>query len=105
MFTCITVCSSFSHDYSSYIDLVFRNERVYAVYNRSFNAIHHQSYWPPYVGFQLCLNLSMRRPKKGRPSTTHIRTEMDEVEKVLRKCEVCQGTCHYRKNYPNVAHH
>jgi hypothetical protein len=79
----IAACSSFSHDYSSYIDPVFRNERVYAVYNRSFNPVHHQSYWPPYVGFVLCPNLSTRRPKKGRPNTTRIRTEMDEVSKKM----------------------
>jgi hypothetical protein len=97
----IAACSSFSHDYSSYIDPVFRNERVYAVYNRSFNPVHHQSYWPPYVGFVLCPNLSTRRPKKGRPNTTRIRTEMDEVEKVPRKCKLCRGEGHYRTNCPN----
>jgi len=46
-------------------------------------------------------NLSTRRPKKDRPSTTRIRTEMDEVDKIPRKCEVCRGEGHYRKNYPN----
>ncbi|KEH34824.1 hypothetical protein MTR_3g072367 [Medicago truncatula] len=63
-----------------------------------FNFIH---FGPNASGFELCPNLSTRRPKKGRPNTTHIRTEMDEVEKVPRKCGLSRGEGHYHKYCPN----
>jgi hypothetical protein len=34
--------------------------------------------------------------------TTHIRTKMDEVEKIPTKCGVCRGESRYRKNCPTL---
>jgi len=38
--------------------------------------------------------------KKGRPNSTRIMTEMDAVERNLRKCGICREIGHSRKNCP-----
>ncbi|CAK8563166.1 unnamed protein product [Lathyrus sativus] len=44
----------------------------------------------------------MRRKKNERPASTRIRTEMDNVEKEKRRCEICREIGHMRRKYPNV---
>ena len=76
----IAACSSFCHDYKTFVDNKFTNECVYAVYNIHFDVVHHQTYWPHYVGLKVVPNNSMHRAKKGRPPITCIRTKMEDVE-------------------------
>ena len=99
----IAACSSFSHDYKIFVDQKFRNECVYVVYNINFDVVHHQQYWPNYVGPKVIPDSTMRRAKKDRPPVTRIRTEMD-VEEYTRSCGVCRMSGHSRKNCPNIEH-
>ncbi|XP_024628916.1 uncharacterized protein [Medicago truncatula] len=99
----IAACSSFCHDYKTFVDNKFTNECVYAVYNIHFDVVHHQTYWPNYEGPKVVPNKSMRRAKKGRPPITRIRTEMDDVE-TERRCGVCRMPGHSRKDCINIRH-
>ncbi|XP_024632960.2 uncharacterized protein [Medicago truncatula] len=99
----IAACSSFCHDYKTFVDNKFTNECVYAVYNIHFDVVHHQTYWPNYEGLKVVPDKSMRRAKKGRPPITRIRTEMDDVE-TERRCGVCRMPDHSRKDCINIRH-
>jgi len=68
----IAACSSFCYDYKTFVDQKFTNECVYSVYNIPFDVVHHQQYWPTYVGSKVVLDSAMRRAKKGRPAITRI---------------------------------
>jgi len=81
----IAACFSFSYDYKIFIDQKFTNECVYFVYNIPFDVVHHQQHWPTYVDSKVVSDSAMRRAKKGRPTITRIRTEMDVVENEGRK--------------------
>jgi len=98
--------SSFHHDYTTRIPVVLKNESVYSIYNTTFKVVHDKSYRPPYDGLVLCHNPNMRRQMKGRPNSTHIRTEMDEevVERTPtpRQCGLCRHTGHIRRNCPSI---
>ena len=63
----IAANSSFSYDYKTFVDKKFTNECVYSVYNIHFDVVHHQHYWPTYVGSKVVPDSAMRRAKKGRP--------------------------------------
>lgn len=99
----IAACSSFCHDYKTFVDNKFTNECVYAVYNIHFDVVHHQTYWPNYEGPKVVPNKSMRRAKKGRPPITRIRTEMDDVE-TERRCGVCRMPGHSCKDCIIITH-
>jgi len=96
----IVACSSFNHDYQRYIHQVYRSDCVFNVYNTKFEVIQHPSYWILYEGEILCHDETTRRVQKGRPNSTRILTEMDEVERNPRKCGICRETEYSRKNCP-----
>jgi len=95
-------CSSFHYDYTTLIPDMFKNENVYAIYNKAFKVVHDKSYWPPYEGPKLFHNPNMQRLKKGRPNSTRIRTEMDEEveERTSRLCGLYRHPDHIRRNCP-----
>lgn len=99
----IAACSSIRQDYSIHIPDVFKILNVFKVYKESFLGLPHEENWPQYEGFTLCHDDSMRRRKKGRPNSTRIRTEMDDVEKEKRRCGICREIGHMRRKCPNVA--
>lgn len=44
----------------------------------------------------------MRGKKKRHPTNTHIQTEMDTTDKMVRLCGTSHQLRHNSKNYPNV---
>ena len=105
----VAACSSFHHNYTTLIPDVFKNENVYAIYNKAFKVVHDKSYWPPYEDPELCHNPDIRRLKKVRPNGTRIRTEMDEEveERTLtpRLCGLCRHPGHIGRNCPTNKKH
>ncbi|XP_050897043.1 uncharacterized protein LOC127103845 [Lathyrus oleraceus] len=99
----IVTCLSIRQDYSIHILDVFKILNVFKVYKESFLGLLHEENWPQYEGFILCHDDSMRRRKKGRPNSTTIRTEMNDVEKEKRRCGICREIGHMRRKCPNVA--
>ncbi|XP_050920415.1 uncharacterized protein LOC127138052 [Lathyrus oleraceus] len=80
------------------------------IYKESFFGLPHEENWSRYEGFTLCHDKStlchdesMIRRKKGRSTSTRIRTEMDNVEKEKRRCGICRKIGHMRRKCPNVA--
>ncbi|CAK8540208.1 unnamed protein product [Lathyrus sativus] len=95
-------CSSIRQDYTIHIPEVFTILNVFKVYKESFLGLPHEENWPKYEGFTLCHDDSMRRNKKGRPTSSRIRTEMDNAEKEKRRCEICTEIGHMRRKCHNV---
>jgi hypothetical protein len=56
----------------------------------------------PFSRHKLYANEEMRRTKKNRPSSTRIRTEMDDFTEQPRTCGLCKQPGHNRSNCPNV---
>ncbi|KAK2404078.1 hypothetical protein QL285_053455 [Trifolium repens] len=80
-------------------DPVFHITHIFLVVweNRPFRSLS------VYYLDDLYANEAMRRTKRGRPSSTRIRTEMDDFPKQPRKCGLCGTLGHNRSNCPNVA--
>lgn len=96
----IAACSHINHDYTTFIPDLYRVINVFKVYIQSFLGVPQEDSWPPYLGDTLMHDERMRRNKKGRPNSTRIRTEMDTVEKIKRRCGICQQP-HMRKKCPH----
>ncbi|CAK8539745.1 unnamed protein product [Lathyrus sativus] len=98
----IAACSSIRQDYIIHIPEVFIVLNIFKVYKESFSGLPHEENWPKYEGFTLCHDDSMRRNKKGRPTSSRIRTEMENAEKEKRRCGICREIGHMRRKCPNV---
>lgn len=81
---------------------VYKFVNLFGIYNKSFLVVASEEYWPIYQGDVIFHNENMRMKKKGCLTSTHIRIEMDTVEKMKRKCGICRLTSHTRKRCPNV---
>ncbi|CAK8534765.1 unnamed protein product [Lathyrus sativus] len=99
----IATCASIRQNHNMHIPDVFKILSVFKVYRESFLGLPHHENWPTYEGFTLCHDETMRRNKKRRPNSTRIRTEMDDLEKEKRRCEICQEIGHIRRKCPKVA--
>ncbi|KAL5190922.1 hypothetical protein HKD37_04G010263 [Glycine soja] len=66
----IVACTHINIDYLQYVSLVYTLDYVSSVYKVPLADMHHHD----------CVNLVMRRNKKGRPKSTRIRTNMDVRE-------------------------
>lgn len=82
---------------------VFKILNVLKVYKENFLGLSHEESWAQYKGFTRFHNESMRRKKKGRSTSTRIRTEIDNVEKEKRMCGICCEIDHMRIKCPNAA--
>ncbi|CAK8542057.1 unnamed protein product [Lathyrus sativus] len=98
----IAACSNVRHDAYTLLSDVYRVTNLFGVYSASFPVMPCDEYWPVYEGDQICHNPRMRRNKKGRPVSTRITTEMDNFDKLERKCSMCRQTGHNRTRCPNV---
>ncbi|CAK8538229.1 unnamed protein product [Lathyrus sativus] len=98
----IAACSNVRHDACALLSDVYRVTNLFGVYNASFPVMSCDEYWPVYEGDQICHNPRMWRNKKGRPVNTRITTEMDNFDKLERKCSMCRQTGHNRTRCPNV---
>ncbi|CAK8544193.1 unnamed protein product [Lathyrus sativus] len=99
----IATCVSIRQDYNMHIPNVLKVLSVFKVYSESFLGLPHQQNWPTYEGFTICHDETMRRNKKGRPNSKRIRTEMNDLEKENRRCEICREIGHMRRKCSNVA--
>jgi hypothetical protein len=86
----IAACSHSHFDAFSLVSLIYKVETLLNVYNNSFPVVAMEAYWPEYDGEIVWHNDLMRRNKKGRPNSKRIRTEMDDTDKMQRKCSVCR---------------
>ena len=77
----IVACKHINIDYLQYVSPVYTLDYMSSVYKVPLVGMCHHDYVPLYEGSQLCVNLAMRRNKKGRPKFTRIRTNMNERER------------------------
>ncbi|KAL4294485.1 hypothetical protein AHAS_Ahas18G0232800 [Arachis hypogaea] len=56
---------------------------VFRVYKVKFRLIGHQDNWPAYDGPHIWPNLRMMQVKRGRPVSTWIHNNMDDVKETI----------------------
>ncbi|XP_061368289.1 uncharacterized protein LOC133311282 [Gastrolobium bilobum] len=85
-----------------YVDDVFLTENLVHAYSFLWQPIGNEAAIPPSVGVVIIPDRTMLRAK-GRPKSTRIRNEMDEVEASQSriKCGVCKLPGHNRHSCPN----
>jgi hypothetical protein len=98
----IATCAHSRQAYQMYINDVYKAASIFSVYNNSFPGIQDQSFWPVYHGHTLKPNPEMKRKKRGRPKSTRITTEMDDIAKP-KQCGLCRVPGHQANNCPNAA--
>ncbi|KAF1894728.1 hypothetical protein Lal_00021021 [Lupinus albus] len=100
-FHAIATCSNLNLDCGQFISPIYRLDNILKVYELEFQPIGNEEYWPSYSGPSFIPNPIMRRKRIGRPKTTRIHNEMDEVEpQLIKKCEWCRTEGHNRKTCP-----
>ncbi|CAK8534128.1 unnamed protein product [Lathyrus sativus] len=98
----IAECAHARQDAYGYLSDVYKVINVMNAYNEGFAVLPIKDYWPPYQGDIVWHNDDMRRKKKGRPNSKHIRTEMDTTDKMIRLCSICRQPGQNRKKCPYV---
>ncbi|XP_015953160.1 uncharacterized protein LOC107477624 [Arachis duranensis] len=94
----LAACSHARIDWRGFVHPVYRMESVFNVYRSEFCSIGHEDDWPSYDGPHIQPNPRMMRVKKGRPVSSRIRNNMDDVEHTEEKrCGLCRQTSHTRK--------
>ncbi|XP_058776138.1 uncharacterized protein LOC131650445 [Vicia villosa] len=97
----IAACSYAHQDPLALLSPIYKAETLLGVYNNAFQVMAKEDYWPAYEGDVVWHNDNMRRKKRGRPNSTRIRTEMDDHEKMVRKCGICREIGHNKNTCPN----
>ncbi|KAL4349810.1 hypothetical protein AHAS_Ahas10G0079200 [Arachis hypogaea] len=99
----LAACAHARLDWQSYVDDVYRVENVFRVYQMEFPPLPDEEVWPPHEGQLLRPNPHLRRSMDGRPVSTRIRNEMDNVEPGPgRRCGICRQPGHTRRHCPHV---
>ncbi|XP_015950053.1 uncharacterized protein LOC107474921 [Arachis duranensis] len=99
----LAACAYARLEWQQYVDLVYRVESVFRVYEMEFQPMPDEDMWPPYEGPRVRPNPLLRRTLEGCPVTTRIRNEMDEVEPGLcKRCGLCRQTGLTRRHCPNA---
>ncbi|XP_061367380.1 uncharacterized protein LOC133310465 [Gastrolobium bilobum] len=85
-----------------FVDDVFLTENLVHAYSFPWQPIGNEAVIPPWGGSVIIPDKSMLRAK-GRPKSTRIRNEMDEVEASQSriKCGLCKLLGHNRRSCPN----
>ncbi|KAL4344327.1 hypothetical protein AHAS_Ahas11G0167300 [Arachis hypogaea] len=84
-------CAYARLEWQQYVDLVFRVESMFRIYEMEFQPMPDEEMWPPYEGQRVRPNPFLRRTMEGRPVSTRIRNSMDEVEPGPgKRCGLCR---------------
>ncbi|XP_016204688.1 uncharacterized protein LOC107645222 [Arachis ipaensis] len=99
----LAACAYARLDWKQYVDLVYRVESVFRVYEMEFQPLPDEEMWPPSEGQRIRPNPLLRRIMEGRPVSTRIRNEMDEVEpRPGKRCGLCRQPGHTRRHCPHA---
>ncbi|KAL4371089.1 hypothetical protein AHAS_Ahas06G0130900 [Arachis hypogaea] len=81
----LAACFHARIDWRGFVHPVYCMESVFNVYRSEFRPIGHEDDWPSYDGPCIRPNPRMMRVKKGRPVSSRIRNNMDDVEHTGKK--------------------
>ena len=77
-YTCwMPICASWL---ANYVHDVYRIQSVFNAYKTEFALVASEAYWLEYHGLPIRPNPEHRRATEGRPVSTRIHNNMDEVE-------------------------
>lgn len=89
-------------DWTSFVDDVYSMRSVFNVYRMEFQPASNETLWPQLNGPRLVPNPELRRAKEGRPVSSRIRNEMDDVETTHgKRCGLCRQSGHSRRRCPH----
>ncbi|RYR57089.1 hypothetical protein Ahy_A05g022823 [Arachis hypogaea] len=76
-------------------------EAMFKVYEVEFPPIQNEKLWPEWYETRLRPNLAMHKKATERPVFTRFHNEIDEIERIEKRCGLCKQTGHTRKRCPN----
>ena len=99
----LAACAYARVDWATYVDDVYRIQIVFNVYRTEFAPVPSEDFWPEYHGHPIRPNPALRRAIEGRPVSTRIRNNMDEVEPgPPNRCGLCRQEGHTRRRCPTL---
>ncbi|KAL4344474.1 hypothetical protein AHAS_Ahas11G0182000 [Arachis hypogaea] len=94
----LAACSHARLDWKRYVHPMYRMESVFNIYISEFRPIGHKDDWPSYDGSRIQPKPRMMRVKRGRPVSSKIRNNIDDVEYSKEKrCGLCRQVGHTRQ--------
>ncbi|XP_016195331.1 uncharacterized protein LOC107636326 [Arachis ipaensis] len=94
----LAACSHARLDWRRFVHPVYRIESVFNIYILEFRPIGHVDDWPSYDGPRIRPNPRTMRVKRGRPVSSRIRKNMDDVEhNGEKRCGLCRQSGHTRR--------
>ncbi|XP_029145254.1 uncharacterized protein [Arachis hypogaea] len=86
-----------------YVHQLYRLNSVFSVYRMGFTPPISEGFWPPYDGPTVIPVPNKRRAREGRPTSTRIRTNMDEADPNRpKRCGLCRQPGHTRRSCPQL---
>ncbi|XP_029145268.1 uncharacterized protein [Arachis hypogaea] len=100
----LAACAYARLDWQQYVEVVYRVENVFWVYEMEFQPMPDEEMWPPYEGQHVHPNPFLRRTMEGCPASMRIQNEMDEVKPGPgKRCGLCRQPGHTRRHCPHVS--
>ncbi|RYR44289.1 hypothetical protein Ahy_A08g040643 [Arachis hypogaea] len=82
----LAACAAASIEWGRYVHPVYKQENVFKMYEVKFPPIPDKKLWPEWYGTHLHPNPAMRQKATERLVSMKFQNEMDEVERVEKRC-------------------
>ncbi|XP_057719828.1 uncharacterized protein LOC130934258 [Arachis stenosperma] len=94
----LAACSHARLDWKRFVHPVYHMESVFNIYRSEFRPIGHEDDWPSYDGPRIHPKHQTMRVQRGRPVSSRIRNNMDDVKHNGEKqCGLCRQSRHTRR--------
>ena len=95
----IAACTFYNLNYDDFVDLLYKLENIFKVYQHRFHSLESEDTWPQYLGPHFMFDPSKWRQILDRSAPTRIHNEMDKpIPNRPKKCSLCRSEWHNRIN-------